>query len=68
MLRDQDIPAVSGSRDTKGAGDGFNTDYLSARLSSHAPAQAITIAQVIAAEVIRHSSARLPKNTVPQFA
>lgn len=68
MLRDHDIPAVSGSRDTKGAGDGFNADYLSARLPGHAPAQVITIAQVFAAEVIRHPSARLPKNTVPQVA
>lgn len=61
-------PAVSGIKDTTGAGDAFNAGYLSARLRGHAPDQAVTHGQAFAAEVIRHFGARIPKALVPAVA
>ncbi len=54
-------PPVTGIRDTTGAGDGFNAGYLAARIMGRTPVQAVAAAQRLAAEVIRHPGARLPR-------
>lgn len=60
-------PAVSGIRDTSGAGDAFNAGYLAARLAGTDQSGAIRAAQQTSSEVIRHFGARIPKTHMPQL-
>ena len=57
-------PAVSGVRDTTGAGDAFNAGYLSARMSGQAALAAVRAGQAMSGEVLKHLGARAPKDTV----
>lgn len=47
--------------DTTGAGDSFNAGYLAARFNDAAPADALTAAQRLAANVVQHRGAILPR-------
>ena len=58
-------PTVSGVRDTSGAGDAFNAGYLASRLMGHNREKSVVSGQKLAAEVIRHFGARLPKDRIP---
>lgn len=60
-------PAVSGIRDTSGAGDAFNAGYLAARLNAANQSDAIRAAQLMSAEVIQHFGARIPKSHIPNL-
>jgi 2-dehydro-3-deoxygluconokinase len=59
-----ETPGVSTIRDTTGAGDAFNAGYLAARLAGRVPADAIHLAQRLAALVLQHFGARAPKDRV----
>ncbi len=48
--------------DTTAAGDSFNAGYMSARLSGQNPADAATNGHQLAAEVIQHRGAIMPRN------
>jgi 2-dehydro-3-deoxygluconokinase len=56
----RNTPPVAELRDTTGAGDAFNAGYLSSRLLGSAPAEAISLAQALAAVVIGTPGARAP--------
>lgn len=58
-----DVPALPGIRpiDTTGAGDAFNGAYLAARLQGLDPTQAARRAHQLAALVIQHRGAILPR-------
>jgi 2-dehydro-3-deoxygluconokinase len=60
------VPAEQGIRplDTTGAGDSFNAGYLAGRLSGLAPEPSARLAHQLAAQVIQHRGAILPKGTV----
>jgi len=53
---------VGDTVDTTGAGDSFNGAYLAARLQNHTIAHAVDAATRLAATVIRHQGAVIPKD------
>jgi 2-dehydro-3-deoxygluconokinase len=55
------VPEVVEPIDAMAAGDGFNAGYLSARLNGVAPADAAMAAHQLAAQVIRHRGAIMPR-------
>jgi 2-dehydro-3-deoxygluconokinase len=55
------VPEVVVPIDPTAAGDGFNAAYLAARLSDKAPAEAAAAAHLLAAQVIRHRGALMPR-------
>jgi 2-dehydro-3-deoxygluconokinase len=55
------VPEVMVPVDTMAVGDGFNAGYLASRLSGTEPAQSVTAAHRLAADVIRHHGALVPR-------
>lgn len=55
------VPEVVEPIDTTAAGDGFNAGYLAKRLAGEGPLAAVTAAHRLAAEVIRHRGAIMPR-------
>jgi 2-dehydro-3-deoxygluconokinase len=55
------VPAVVTPTDTTAAGDSFSASYLAARLAGRPPADAAAAAHVLAAEVVRHRGAIIPR-------
>jgi 2-dehydro-3-deoxygluconokinase len=55
------VPEVVVPVDTLAAGDSFNAAYLAARLSGDGPSAAAGLAHRLAAEVIRHHGAIMPR-------
>ncbi|MCC6887826.1 MAG: sugar kinase [Hyphomicrobiales bacterium] len=57
------VPQVVVPVDPMAAGDSFNAAYLAARLSGEGPSAAAGLAHRLAAEVIRHPGAIMPRTT-----
>jgi 2-dehydro-3-deoxygluconokinase len=55
------VPAVVTPIDTTAAGDSFSASYLAARLAGRPPADAVAVAHTLAAEVVRHRGAIIPR-------
>lgn len=55
------VPKTVKPVDTTAAGDAFNAAYLAARLKGAEPVDAVRAAHVLAAEVIRHRGALIPR-------
>lgn len=64
---DTHIPAhpVPGIVDTTAAGDSFAAAYLAARLQGHPPAEAAAAGHRLAAAVIQHRGAIIPRSAMP---
>ena len=56
------VPDVVMPVDTTAAGDSFNAGYMAARLSGQNPADAASDGHQLAAEVIQHRGAIMPRN------
>jgi 2-dehydro-3-deoxygluconokinase len=56
------VPEILAPVDPTAAGDGFNAGYLAARLSGSEPDQAASAAHRLAADVLRHPGALLPRS------
>lgn len=59
------ITVVTHPRDTTGAGDSFNAGYLAGRLHGVDPVRSAKQGSKLAAEVIRHPGAIIPKSAMP---
>ena len=55
------VPNVVEPIDTTAAGDSFNAAYLAARLNGQGPIASAALAHGLAAEVIRHRGAIMPR-------
>ena len=55
------VPEVVVPVDTTAAGDSFNAAYMAARMSGRGPAEAAAAAHTLAAQVIRHRGALMPR-------
>jgi 2-dehydro-3-deoxygluconokinase len=55
------VPEVVVPVDTTAAGDSFNAAYIAARMAGKGPAEAAAAAHVLAAQVIRHRGALMPR-------
>ena len=55
------VPEVVVPVDTTAAGDSFNAAYIAARMSGKGPAEAAAAAHRLAAQVIRHRGALMPR-------
>ncbi|HET6222319.1 MAG TPA: PfkB family carbohydrate kinase, partial [Dongiaceae bacterium] len=54
--------------DTTGAGDSFNAAYLAARLLDHPPLRAARWGNRLAAMVVQHPGAIIPREAMPHLA
>jgi 2-dehydro-3-deoxygluconokinase len=57
-------PEIANIQDTTGAGDAFNSGYLSARLAGMDPLESCRLGQTVAGVVIGHFGALAPKETL----
>lgn len=56
------VPDVINPLDTTAAGDSFNAGYMASRLKGENPAEAVAAGHKLAAEVIQHRGAIMPRN------